>query len=327
MIKPPTPVDELLRLETLRNLKILDTDPEERFDRITRLAKTLFNTPIALVSLVDEDRQWFKSRQGLSATETPREISFCGHAIVNEEPLVVADASEDERFADNPLVTEDPNIRFYAGCPLNGPSGRKVGTLCLIDEKPRGMTEAELTLLKELARLVEEELVVSDFLRVDPTTGLSNRAGFAMVADHLLAMCSRNRVPASLMLFHSINHEFTSVTQGSDASDRVAIEVAQLLLATYRDSDIVGRLSFDLFAVLLTGAQHHEIDSINQRFLSRVDERNAKSSDDCPIEIESCSVKYDKKLHEAAEALIRNAESLLEDAALDATARTVMTSA
>ncbi|MBT8100489.1 MAG: diguanylate cyclase [Gammaproteobacteria bacterium] len=327
MIKPPTPVDELLRLETLRNLKILDTDPEERFDRITRLAKTLFNTPIALVSLVDADRQWFKSRQGLSARQTPREISFCGHAILNKEPLVVSDAQDDERFADNPLVTEDPNIRFYAGCPLSGPGGHKVGTLCLIDEKPRGMTKDELNLLKELGRLVEEELVVADFLKVDPATGISNRAGFAMVADHLLSMCARNRVPASILLLHNINHEFISMANGGDESDRVAIEITQLILATFHDSDVVGRLSHDLFAVLVTGTQHHDIGTISDQFLTRVDERNSRSGDDYPIEIESCAIKYDKKLHESTESLIENAESVLEDIALDATGKTLLSSA
>ena len=322
MIKPPTPVDELLRLETLRNLKILDTDPEERFDRITRLAKTLFKT--ALVSLVDEDRQWFKSRQGLDATETPRDISFCGHAILNDDIFVVADAKEDERFADNPLVSEDPNIRFYAGCPLNGPGGRKVGTLCLIDNKPRGMTEEESRLLRELARMVEEELVVADFLRVDPTTGLSNRAGFAMVAEHRLAMCARNRVPASLLLLHNINHEFIRMTTSSGDGDRTAIEITQLLLATFRDSDIVGRLSADLYAVLLTGAQHHDIDGICQRFLSRIDERNNVSNAEYAIEIESCWIKYDKQSHDTIDALIESAEGVLDDAALDATARTLL---
>ena len=118
MIKPPTPVDELMRLETLRNLKILDTESEERFDRVTRLARRVFGTPIALVSLVDNDRQWFKSRQGIEVSETSREISFCGHAILDDEVMVVRDAHDDERFADNPLVTSDPSIRFYAGYPL-----------------------------------------------------------------------------------------------------------------------------------------------------------------------------------------------------------------
>ena len=326
VMKPPTPVDELLRLETLRNLKILDTNPEERFDRITRLAKTLFDTPIVLVSLVDEDRQWFKSRQGLDVTETPREISFCGHAIVDEEPMVVTDASNDERFADNPLVAEDPNIRFYAGYPLNGPGGHKVGTLCLIDEKPRDMTETELTLLKELAGLVEEELVVADLMHVDATTGLSNRSGLTIVADHLLAMCGRNSVPASLLLLHHINFDFVSMSQGSDEADRAAVEIAQLLLATFRESDIVGRLSPDVYAVLLTGTQHDEIENICKRFMRRIEERNYKSDDSNAIEIESCAVKYNKEKHDTTEALLEDAEAALEDAALDATARTLVRS-
>lgn len=112
MQKPPIPVDEAQRLETLKSLKVLDTDAEERFDRYTRMAKRLFGVPIALVSRVDKDRQWFKSRQGLESSETPREISCCGHAIVGDQVLLVQDASHDERFADNPLVAGDPSIRF-----------------------------------------------------------------------------------------------------------------------------------------------------------------------------------------------------------------------
>src|ERR1700752_1549332 len=116
MLTPALPADENTRLDTLRALNILDTSPEERFDRLTRLAKRLFGVPIALVNLVDADRQWFKSCVGLSATETPRDISFCGHAILGDDILLVPDAGVDERFHDNPLVTGDPNIRFYAGC-------------------------------------------------------------------------------------------------------------------------------------------------------------------------------------------------------------------
>ncbi len=202
---PPTPVDELLRLETLRRLKILDTDPEERFDRVTRLAKQIFGTPIALVSLVDADRQWFKSRQGLDAKETPRDISFCGHAILEDKVMVVEDTHSDERFADNPLVESDPGIRFYAGYPLNAPDGSKVGTLCVIDREPRQMTTEERALLAELGAMVEEEFVVAAMMREDPITGISNRSGYCTVAEHLLAKCNRTDMPASLMIFHQTN--------------------------------------------------------------------------------------------------------------------------
>lgn len=111
----PKPVDEAARLETLHSLSILDTPPEERFDRLTRLARRLFDVPIALVSLVDENRQWFKSHPGLDATQTSRDISFCAHALLADETMVIQDARNDDRFHDNPLVTGQPGIRFYAG--------------------------------------------------------------------------------------------------------------------------------------------------------------------------------------------------------------------
>lgn len=151
-------VNEQQRLDALYRLGVLDTPSEERFDRITRLAQHLFDVPIALVSLVDRDRQWFKSRQGLSACETGRDISFCGHAIKSEEVLVVENAQRDERFHDNPLVTGEPNIRFYAGCPLRAPGGELVGTLCLIDTRPRSLEPQQLASLRDLGAQVETEL-------------------------------------------------------------------------------------------------------------------------------------------------------------------------
>lgn len=158
MQEPFLPPDEQQRLQTLRDLLILDTEPEQRFDVLTQYAADMFDVPIVLVSLVDENRQWFKSRCGLNATETPRNISFCGHAILESEPLVVTDALTDPRFADNPLVTEDPFIRFYAGAPLAMENGMRVGTLCLIDRHSRQLSEWELGHLKDLAKVVAKEL-------------------------------------------------------------------------------------------------------------------------------------------------------------------------
>ncbi|MGM0578366.1 MAG: PAS domain S-box protein [Myxococcota bacterium] len=158
MQTPEIPADEAARLEALRELCVLDTPPEERFDRITRMAQRLFSVPIALVSLVDAERQWFKSRQGLDATETSREVSFCGHAILDDETFVVEDAAADPRFADNPLVTDEPRIRFYASRPLHAPGGQRVGTLCVIDRKPRDLSPEEWELLRDLAAMAEREL-------------------------------------------------------------------------------------------------------------------------------------------------------------------------
>lgn len=161
MKTPEVPDDEVARLKSLRELRVLDTEAEERFDRITRLAKNHFNVPIALVSIVDANRQWFKSRQGLDAAETSRDISFCGHAILSDQTLVVPDASAHPDFADNPLVSNDPNIRFYAGAPLHAPGGARVGTLCIIDKQPRKLSDQELRVLRDLANCVEMELALT----------------------------------------------------------------------------------------------------------------------------------------------------------------------
>ena len=155
--RAPLPPDEEQRLATLHNLRILDTPKEQRFDRLTRLAAGILGVPIALVSLVDRERQWFKSTHGVEVRQTPRETSFCAHAVAARELLVVADALEDPRFADNPDVSGRTRVRFYAGCPLFvGQSC--VGTLCVLDIRPRRLSEAQFALLKDVAVLVEREL-------------------------------------------------------------------------------------------------------------------------------------------------------------------------
>ncbi len=158
MIPPPIPPDEAQRLAALHSLHILDTPSEDRFDRITRLAQRLFDVPIALISLVDATRLWFKSRAGLDVAQIPREMSFCGHVILGRGPFVVQDAWADPRFSDNPLVTGAPAIRFYAGWPLADHGGYRLGVLCLIDRRPRQLSEADLQVLRDLASLAEREL-------------------------------------------------------------------------------------------------------------------------------------------------------------------------
>ena len=159
MIAAPLPSDDAQRLQALRELLILDTPPEERFDRVVRFAAEEFDMPIVLVSLVDAKRQWFKARVGLDACETGRDISFCGHVVVQTEVMVVPDALLDERFFDNPLVTGAPNLRFYAGAPLQLPAGQIVGTLCLIDRVPRRLDAVDEAILGSLRDLVASELV------------------------------------------------------------------------------------------------------------------------------------------------------------------------
>lgn len=158
MQAPALPPDEATRIATLRELLILDTDPEEKFDSLTAYAASQFAVPIALVSLVDRNRQWFKSRCGLGASETGRDVSFCGHAILGDDLLLIPDTLGDPRFADNPLVTGDPLIRFYAGCPLKMANGRNIGTFCLIDRKPRTLDPWEAQHLRDLARVAALEI-------------------------------------------------------------------------------------------------------------------------------------------------------------------------
>ncbi len=170
MIPPGLPVDEVERIAELHNLHILDTPAEERFDRITRIAARLFDVPIALISLVDSNRQWFKSCQGITDRETPRDISFCGHAILEDQIMCVPDSLKDPRFADNPLVTGDSGIRFYAGTPLFGPGGRKIGTVCIADRKPRNFSESELKQLSDLGSWASLELTAAVLLQYEIKT-------------------------------------------------------------------------------------------------------------------------------------------------------------
>jgi GAF domain-containing protein len=158
MLPAPIPANDEDRLRALRELLILDTPPEKRFDRIVEFAASEFDVPIALISLIDRDRQWFKARVGLDVCETSREISFCGHAILQPDLFEVLDATRDARFADNPLVVGAPFIRFYIGAPLQLPNGLTVGTLCLIDTRPREFDAMDHAILGTLRDLVAAEL-------------------------------------------------------------------------------------------------------------------------------------------------------------------------
>jgi len=155
---PQSPTQEAKRLEALRQYNILDTPAEQAYDDITALAAFICDVPIALVSLVDDQRQWFKSKVGIDVDETSRDVSFCAQAILGKSTMVINDAQKDERFANNPLVTCAPDIRFYAGVPLITPAGHAIGTLCVIDRHPRTLSEVQQKTLEALARQVVMQL-------------------------------------------------------------------------------------------------------------------------------------------------------------------------
>ncbi len=157
-MKAPLPENEAARLEALRRYEVLDTDPDELLDALTRLAAYICGTPIAVISLVDSDRQWFKSRMGMMAEETARDISFCQYAILQPGPFIVRDALSDERFRTSPLVTSDPYIRFCAGSPLITDEGLKIGTLCVIDRVPKDLDPEQIAALRILSHLVMTQI-------------------------------------------------------------------------------------------------------------------------------------------------------------------------
>ena len=308
MQSPAIPRNEKTRLETLRALKILDSDPEERFDRLTRLAKRLFGSSIALISLVDADRQWFKSSFGLEVKETTRELSFCGHAILGDEIFEVSDALLDNRFADNPLVTGNPNIRFYAGCPLAVANGSKLGTLCILDQEPRHFDEDDKTLLRDLARMVEVELSALQLATTDELTLLSNRRGFESLAQHALSVCSRLELPATMLFFDlnkfkQINDQF-----GHAEGDRALTTFSSILLEVFRDSDVIGRLGGDEFVVLLTNSNNTESQVVLERLAGLVASTNEKAKRGYDITYSTGMTLYDIKIHASISALLDDAD-------------------
>jgi diguanylate cyclase (GGDEF)-like protein len=273
---PPLPKNDLARVGSLRRLGILDTGPEERFDRITRIARRLFGVDTALMSLVDIDRQWTKSRQGpatpgiaearqaFASTDLPRELSFCAHAIVGVDVLQVHDASTDDRFCDSPWVTADPPIRFYAGCPIASPDGAVIGTLCLLDRRPRSLDEVELASLRDLATVIEQEIAASRLVVDDELTGLANRKGFTMVGSQALAFCERQEVDALVIVGSADGLDLAYERGGTAAGDQLLRLAAAAMADSFRSSDVVGRVGGNRFGALLTGYQGSEVQVVER---------------------------------------------------------------
>ncbi|MCR5894131.1 MULTISPECIES: sensor domain-containing diguanylate cyclase [Burkholderia] len=304
----PKPADEAARLDTLHSLSILDTPPEERFDRLTRLARRLFDVPIALVSLVDDDRQWFKSHAGLDVTQTSRDVSFCSHALLAGNTMVIQDALNNDRFHDNPLVTGAPGIRFYAGRPLAAPNGAPIGTLCLIDTRPRSLEPDELALLGDLAHMTEREIAALHFATTDELTQLTNRRGFEILARHVLSLCDRLGRHAGLLFFDLNDFKAINDRFGHAEGDRALKAFADTLTGALRDSDVIARLGGDEFVVLLSATDPADVAEPVDRVTQALALRNTADARGYDIRFSVGHVDYDSAHHHDVAGLLASAD-------------------
>lgn len=304
MLQAPTPDNESERIASLRKMLLLSSPDEAAFDRITRIAQQVFAVPIALVSLIDEQRQWFKSCIGLPVRETGRDVSFCGHAILDSEIFVIEDSRLDARFADNPLVVSEPHVIFYAGRPLRNPEGFLVGTLCIIDHEPRQFDAAARQALDDLGHWVEsvflsralsevQQLVLLErdeaerTRMLDPMLNIWNRAPAMDILNREVLRNYHQSLPLSLLLIDIDQLAEINQRYGQAVGDAVLIELAKVLGSSTRAYDTVARYVDDTFISILPGADARKALKIGEKIRHGTELILWPSGDDV-IEISVC---------------------------------------
>jgi diguanylate cyclase (GGDEF)-like protein len=250
-------VKEQDRLAALDRYDALDTPQEEAFDRITRIACRFFRAPMSTITLVDAHRSWYKSQQGgPPGCEAPRGSAFCNVTIREAAPVVVPDTLLDARFKNNPFVLGEPYVRFYAGVPLRTPDGHNIGTLCIVDMRPRAFADEDVEILNDLASIAMGELELRKLATTDGLTGVLSRRAFKEEAARALGLAVRHRHEASCLFFDLDHFKAINDTYGHISGDKVLIESAEICRAQLRQTDLLGRLGGEEFAILLphTGA-------------------------------------------------------------------------
>ncbi|MDB5506573.1 MAG: sensor diguanylate cyclase [Devosia sp.] len=243
--------DEDGRLAALQRYEILDTAEDEAFNRITALAQLIVDVPIAALSLIDRDRQHFKSILGLARHDLPRSVAFCAYTIRQSEPLMVADAAADERFRDNPLVTGVPYVRAYLGVPMTTPDGYNIGSLCAVDTMPRSFDSRQAAMLEHLAGLAVELMELRQTAKTDVLTGALTRRGFLTGVEREFARARRYGRPAVLIIFDIDRFKAINDSFGHPAGDAALTAIGQCVSETMRKSDLFGRLGGEEFGLLL----------------------------------------------------------------------------
>jgi diguanylate cyclase (GGDEF)-like protein len=243
--------NETERLVALKRYSIIDTAPEESFDRIVRLAMVVLQTPIAMVSLIDEDRQWFKSRQGLNEAEMPRSTSFCALTIAQDGPLIVADALEHPLFKNNPMVQGAPHVRFYVGVPLRTHDGHNIGTVCAFDTHPRALSTDQVNGFRDLARLAVDEIELRQIATTDSLTGTLTRRGFEIEIAHEMNRIHRYQSDFSMIAVEIEEFEPGDIRCGHAPGDLVLQTAGALIIKALRTVDFVGRVDGARFVIAL----------------------------------------------------------------------------
>jgi len=275
------PTEELERLAALRSYRMVGQPGEALLDDVVQLAARVTQSPIALVSLVDEEHQHLVARHGLDVDRTPRAAAFCAHAILDpDKPLIVPDATRDARFSDNPLVLGAPDIRAYLGVPLVTMEGHALGTLCILDRTPRVHDEATIETIRSLARTVVTALElrramqrVQTLALTDSLTGLPNRPAFLDVLSRAIARQQRDDLPFSLLYLDLDGFKALNDSQGHAAGDRALVEVASVLRGAVRRHDLPARLGGDEFGLLLAGGDGAEAAVVGDRLRRAISRR------------------------------------------------------
>ncbi len=308
MKAPEIPDNEPARLRSLHASGLVGSAPSERFDRITRLARHLFGTQYVILSLVDANDLWLQSCVGWEQGKVSRETSFCAHAILELSPMVVEDALKDVRFFDNPLVTGPPYLRFYAGCPVRSPDGYAIGSLCLVDDKPHALTPAQISILQDLAAIVEDEFSVLNNTIRDELTGLSNRRGFTMLGNYALLSGKRRGEPLSLGYIDLDYFKEINDTWGHRAGDRALVAMAQLMKQSFRDADVISRQGGDEFSVLFIDSDTDGAWIAMQSLQDKVEEYNRTAGNAWQLQFSWGVEEYNPDHHETLDALIDAAD-------------------